>query len=73
MTLNAVLDRCFGVGFAIATQRGIATQVAAAVHVGGDGWLRLSATDLDHPRGLHLDRVNADASHGARRPSPHLG
>ena len=73
MTLNAVLDVGFGVGFATATQRKLATEVAAAVHPGGDGGLRLSAADLGHPRGLHLDRANADTAHGSRRPGPNLG
>ena len=73
MTLNAVLDVGFGVGFATATQRKLATQVAAAVHSGGDGGLRLSAADLGHPRGLNLDRANADKAHDSRRPGPNLG
>ena len=73
MTLNAVQERCFGVGFAIATQRGLAAQIAAAVHLDRDGGLRLSATDLDHPRGLHLDRPHADAADGARQRCPCVG
>ena len=54
MTLNAVLDVGFGVGFATATQRKLATEVAAAVHPGGDGGLRLSAADLDQHVGHNL-------------------
>ena len=73
MTLNAVLDVDFGVSFATATQGILATEVAAAVHHGGDGGLRLSAADLGHPSGLHLDRANAETDHGSRRPGPNLG
>lgn len=73
MTLNPVLTKSFEVGFAIATQRRRATQVAAPIHLDRDGGLRLSAADLDHPRGIHLDRAHADASHGARGLSPNLG
>ena len=54
MTLNAVLDVGFGLGFMTATQRKLATEVAAAVHPGGDGRLRLSAADLDQHVGYNL-------------------
>jgi hypothetical protein len=73
MTLNAVLAEYFGVGFAIATQSGIAAQIASAVPLDRDGGLRLSSTDLDHSRGLHLDRPHADAADGARQICPCLG